>query len=1186
MKRTMKRMLSLLLAVILLGGTASAGLSVSAAGAGYQNGDVIEFGSYPQSRVTDARTLAELDALEKEWISYGYLSYYEPGDYMRYADVELNGRRYRAVTADAYRPSRVYYTIQDNDRSNPQRSNGIQLQTVYYYAYEPILWVVIDAAAGYLLSRDILAQQDYCSGLPAQNPADGFKYRDNTYAHLLSDWATSDVRAWLNETFLNDAFTAQERQAIRVSLNENQPCQTDGKTYPFETAPTEDSVFLPAKTEIEDYSDASGKSVLYAYVTDYALCQGQEGTVFEPAKRLQGNFLTRTANTDKALVKSLLSKPYPQLSGFNSYMGADDIRMAGTRPAMRVDLSAVSGRLYGGTCGRSMTWELVDGELALRGNGLMTDYASAGACPWDAVRDQIRTVYAWDGVNSICANAFANCENLTEVFLEPSVRTVKKNAFSGCGALERVTVLADTFSANSAFPKNRPAAFVCRTEAVAETLAQAGGAVSLAQAENGILTLTGTVAVSDAAPFARLERLLRYFCEDADTVCFEKLVFKGMSPDALAGRNRRFADPSAADLTLLNLYVCWETLAAEPELFSTDRLKAALQDEACAAFRADPSFGRHIEFGSYPQTEVTDSAVLGALNAQELTWTSYRYYRGERRSGAGEMFAMKPDDFMYYTDVELGGERYRGVRIDAPRPLYTWDYANNSSTVLTYSSQNGNAAVLWFRYEPIVWRILDAQDGLIFSENVLDNQPFENMYRSMVESEYRSSGYPYPAIYAESSVRAWLNETFRLTAFNAQEQAAIRPSALETPGYATRTDLSNYSTDQVFLLSLDEAMDAAYGFSANELADPARSCKNQWTDYAFAQGPVRYEPKTETSYFNWMLRTGQLFDACCTILADGSQRKSETFELSGIRPAMRVDPALLKPRSGSCGKAVQWAFDEEGGVLSLTGTGAMDSLGSFADYGYSVWQDEIRFVAASHGVTAVGAHAFEGCPALEEAILGAGVTKLGASAFADCPKLMNVTVMADTLSAQDAFPQDRADWTLIAPAGNEQASALGQALGVPLVTFSYEDEALSFQGNIIVHDALAYSYLPALVAGYAEAKTVYFERLVFADIEPNTDPGEAYMTEYNGSLALENVTVSLVYIAGDGSREQVTYARMLELLESGDYYAFKLRIDVGDDETMEELITRKLESILPFVPRKVLRIVSKAINFIVKIFKK
>ena len=1206
MNRTMKRTISVILATILLLGSFSAGSATFAADTGYQNGDVIAFGSYPQSLVTDSETVAALDVLEKEWVSYGYLSAYVPSDYMRYADLELNGQKYRAVITDAYRPNGVGYGIQSYNPPSQQKDYGFKLQTVYYYAYDPILWIVMDAEEGYLLSRDILAQQDYCSGKPVQNPDDGFKYRDNTYAHLLSDWATSDVRTWLNGQFLDDAFTTNEAQAILVSSNNNQPYKTSSTTYPFETAETEEKVFLPSKSEVENYKDLSGKSVLYSYVTDYAQCQGQYGSIYAPAKRLQGDFLTRTANSDIQVVQSLL---YKTISGFNNYTKVDETRAAGTRPALRVDLSKIHGHLYGGACGRNMTWEFADGELVLRGNGLMTDYESAEACPWYAIKDQIQYVYAWDGINSIAANAFADSKNLREVFFEQSVRTIKKDAFSGCDALRRVTVMADVISANSAFQKNAPIDFVCRTEEVRQALQLAGFTAASAKADDNKLTVSGTISVSDAYPYYRAERLLNYYYKDVEYLQFEKLVFEGVPSSALAERNRGFADESAEDLTLKSLNVYLGALVSEPYAFTMDTLKEALRDETCAAFPADSSFGKHIEFGSYPQTEVDNAETLDALNALEVEWTSYRYYRGERRAGAGDMFAMHPDDIMFYTDVELDGERYRGVKISSLRPLLTWDYYDNGSVRRWYSSKVKNASVMWFRYEPITWRVLDADDGLIFSENVLDNQPFENMYYSVWDYEYRNQGIPYPAIYAESSVRTWLNETFWQTAFSAQEQEKIQLSVLETPGYGTRTDLSNYSTDKVFLLSFDEATNPVYGFSSSEQSDPAREVKNQWTNYAFSQGPVEYDNQYQQAYFWWTLRTGQNWNIPCKVMENGSTElfgggeNRRTFSLGGIRPAMRIDPVLLveepddppvepqKPVTGTCGENVQWAFDEESGVLSLTGTGAMGSLGAFEDYGYSIWQDDIQFVAAADGVTTIGAHAFEGCPILEEVILGEDVTVIGEAAFTDCPRLMNVTLLSGTISADDAFPDDRMDWMLIFPNENVQAIALAKRHGVAWITVTYADDTLSFGGTITVHDGYAYSYLPMFVQRYGSAQKVYFNRLVFADIRAEDVAKQEYTgSTTDGCLTMYYVEVTLVYVSSDGEQRNVTYDQMIELLQSGDYRAFKLRVSTptgdGEEKTREEIIYEKLEEILPFMPRKVLRLVSKAINFIVSIFKK
>ena len=40
----------------------------------YNNGDIIQLGTYPQSRVFDESLVAELDSQTKNWISYNYYS--------------------------------------------------------------------------------------------------------------------------------------------------------------------------------------------------------------------------------------------------------------------------------------------------------------------------------------------------------------------------------------------------------------------------------------------------------------------------------------------------------------------------------------------------------------------------------------------------------------------------------------------------------------------------------------------------------------------------------------------------------------------------------------------------------------------------------------------------------------------------------------------------------------------------------------------------------------------------------------------------------------------------------------------------------------------------------------------------------------------------------------------------------
>ena len=97
----------------------------------------------------------------------------------------------------------------------------------------------------------------------------------------------------------------------------------------------------------------------------------------------------------------------------------------------------------------------------------------------------------------------------------------------------------------------------------------------------------------------------------------------------------------------------------------------------------------HIRFGSYPQTEVTDSATLSVLNKQTLIWQSYGYY-----TGTGSIFGnMQPSNYMQYADVSCDtnkdgkNEKYRAVQFSLYRPYCT---GYRSTTVAdTYQDNNG-----------------------------------------------------------------------------------------------------------------------------------------------------------------------------------------------------------------------------------------------------------------------------------------------------------------------------------------------------------------------------------------------------------------------------------------------------------------------------------------------------------------
>ena len=99
------------------------------------------------------------------------------------------------------------------------------------------------------------------------------------------------------------------------------------------------------------------------------------------------------------------------------------------------------------------------------------------------------------------------------------------------------------------------------------------------------------------------------------------------------------------------------------------------------------------------------------------------------------------------------------------------------------------------------------------------------------------------------------------------------------------------------------------------------------------------------------------------------------------------DPGL----SGQCGDDLYWSFDEETGVLTITGSGAM--------YDYGIWtapwnsvRSEITAVAFPDGLTSIGKSAFFSCTGLTKLVIPDGVTDINDGAFRGCTAVTSITV--------------------------------------------------------------------------------------------------------------------------------------------------------------------------------------------------
>ena len=314
--------------------------------------------------------------------------------------------------------------------------------------------------------------------------------------------------------------------------------------------------------------------------------------------------------------------------------------------------------------------------------------------------------------------------------------------------------------------------------------------------------------------------------------------------------------------------------------------------------------GDIIQFGSYPQSKVTDEALVAELNALAPDWddwTSYGYY-----SGTGYYGTMVQGDWMRYVDIKHDGERYRGVKFTQYRPYYNSSSSSSNNTYQDDNDYNTNT-VYWFKFESIDWRVLDPSTSLVMCETIIDSQPYSNTiyHNSSYNSRYAcfndSANTNYASDYETSSIRKWLNNDFYNTAFTDGEKKEISTSTLNNDGYYTlngttgyeRLD-SNETKDKIFLLSYNEVRNSNFGFySSSSAYDAARFGKG--SDYAQSQGLSVYRSSGSTYNGNsyWLLRSpGNCSDFCCYV-SSGGYSDYRYYSLDGtyygVRPALRFN---------------------------------------------------------------------------------------------------------------------------------------------------------------------------------------------------------------------------------------------------------------------------------------------------------
>ncbi len=399
----MKRLFSVVLALVML--MSSLAVFSSARMAAYQVGDIVEFGSYPQSKVTDESLISALNSLEKQWVSYDYSreksgtslnSQPVKSDFMKYADVTYNSQKYRAVTFSDYRGFYVGYggtTSETGSSSSEQYRNGYYANEIYYFIYEPLKWRVLDPDTGLLLSEHIIDAQEFqtYNYIITINGERIWQNKEGKYA---SDYETSTIRAWLNDDFFNTSFTLYQQSCIQSTYLENK-CPVDSK---YDGASVTDKVFLLSDEDMLNSAygfndDRDNCPARKAKGSDYAQCQGLE--VVEQCDgysdwRLRTPFNSKSTGYVYYLNGELASYEW-------GGKGASQIASSGIRPAIVLDESIVSPTIKATVNNEFRLGEMANIDVTMSGNPSKISFVGS---------DGITTTFTPDDtrVNSITDN--------------------------------------------------------------------------------------------------------------------------------------------------------------------------------------------------------------------------------------------------------------------------------------------------------------------------------------------------------------------------------------------------------------------------------------------------------------------------------------------------------------------------------------------------------------------------------------------------------------------------------------------------------------------------------------------------------------------------------------------------------------------------------------------------------------
>lgn len=251
---------------------------------------------------------------------------------------------------------------------------------------------------------------------------------------------------------------------------------------------------------------------------------------------------------------------------------------------------------------------------------------------------------------------------------------------------------------------------------------------------------------------------------------------------------------------------------------------------------------------------------------------------------------------------------------------------------------------------------------------------------------------------------------------------------------------------------------AFYGCnSLTEVTIPANT--TEIGDYAFARSAGLKKINFEGSAPNIAEYAFSGVKATVTYPVDDSSWNKDTKKNYG--GALNWGDADDKQQ---CGKDASWKI--EGGVLTITGSGAVDNYDSVAQCPWSEESASVNKVVVQDGITSVGDFTFYGMTNLTEVDLADSVDSIGAYAFKNCSSLAEITLPKNLTQIQEsAFYGCAKLSSIVIP---EKVNKIGNYAFSRCTSL----KNIAFKGNAPVIEAFAFNKVTADVT-YAGDNTTW-----------------------------------------------------------------------------------------------------------------